>query len=118
MATNYVARQQSGWKVVSSSPDVCKTPMGSATPPVPYPVTAELIMTTQVALTVRANDCPVVVYDKSVVPMTLGDSAGVALGTDSGTVMGKCYPKERSKTVRAEGKLVVRHDDEFWMNGP
>jgi Domain of unknown function (DUF4150) len=118
MATNYVARQQTGWKVVSDSPDVCKTPMGAATPPVPYPVTAELIMTTGVAMTVRANDCPVVVYDQSVVPMTIGDSAGVALGTDSGTVMGKCYPKGKSTTVRAEKKLVVRHDDEFWMNGP
>jgi hypothetical protein len=117
MATNYVARQQSGWKVVSISPDVCKTPMGSAVPPVPYPVTAELITTTQVALTVRANDCPVVVYDKSVVPMTIGDAAGVAKGVKSGTVAGKCYPKDKSTTVRVEGKLVVRHDDEFWMNG-
>ncbi|MCF8991901.1 DUF4150 domain-containing protein, partial [Pseudomonas carnis] len=35
----------------------------------------------------------------------------------SNTVGGKCYPLEKSSTVRAEGKLVVRHDDKFWMNG-
>jgi Domain of unknown function (DUF4150) len=118
MATNYVARQQFGWKVVYTTMDVCKTPMGAATPPVPYPVTAELVIATGVAMTVKANGYPVVVYDKSVAPLTMGDAAGIALGTDSSTVMGKCYPKSKSSSVYAEKHLVVRHDDEFWMNGP
>jgi hypothetical protein len=51
------------------------------------------------------------------VPTTVGDAAGAAKGVKSGTVQGKCYPKDHSGTVRAEGKLVVRHDDLFWMNG-
>ncbi|WPO00210.1 PAAR-like domain-containing protein [Pseudomonas sp. MUP55] len=38
-------------------------------------------------------------------------------GIKSNTVGGECYPLEKSSTVRAEGKLVVRHDDKFWMNG-
>ena len=117
MSANVAARKQGGWKVVSLAPDVCKTPMGSAIPPVPYPVTAQLDSTTAVARSVRANGHPVVVYDMSVVPTTLGDVAGAAKGVKSGTVQGKCYPLEHSGTVRAEGKLFVRHDDLFWMNG-
>ncbi|MFM9924878.1 DUF4150 domain-containing protein [Variovorax sp. H27-G14] len=117
MSANVAARKQGSWRVVSLAPDVCKTPMGSAVPPVPYPVTAQLSSTTAVASSVRANGHPVVVYDMSVVPTTIGDAAGAAKGVKSGTVQGKCYPKDHSRTVRAEGKLLVRHDDLFWMNG-
>ncbi|VVN92567.1 DUF4150 domain-containing protein [Pseudomonas fluorescens] len=117
MADNVIARQQGQWKVVSLVPDVCKTPMGAPIPPVPYPVTAELKSATGVAKSVRANGKPVVVYDMSLVPKTLGDQAGVAKGIKSNTVGGKCYPKDKSSSVRAEGKLIVRHGDMFWMNG-
>lgn len=117
MAENYVARQETGWIVVSSSPDVCKTPMGSSTPPVPYPVIAKLETSAGIAASVKANGYPMVVFDMSQTPNTLGDTAGSAAGVKSGTVGGKCYPKSHSSTVRAEGKLLIRHDDEFWMNG-
>lgn len=117
MADNYTARKQPGWRVVSLVPDVCKTPMGSSTPPVPYPVTAELKDAVQEAGSVRANGYPVVVFDMSLVPQTIGDAAGSANGIKSGTVQGKCYPKTHSTSVRAEGKCLVRHDDQFWMNG-
>ena len=98
-------------------PGCMQNPDGRAIPPVPYPVTAELKTTTGVANSVRANGKPVVVFDKSLVPTTKGDGAGAAKGVKSNTVGGKCYPLEKSSTVRAEGKLVVRHDDKFWMNG-
>ena len=117
MADNYTARKQTGWKIVSLSPDVCKTPMGSSTPPVPYPVFAELSQSDMVATSVLANGCPVVVFDRSLVPQTIGDAAGTAKGLKSDTVGGNCYPKSHSQNVRAEGKFIVRHDDEFWMNG-
>ncbi|CAK9889636.1 MULTISPECIES: DUF4150 domain-containing protein [Pseudomonas] len=117
MADNVIARKQDRWKVVSIVPDVCKTPMGGAVPPVPYPVTAELKSATGVAGSVRVNGKPVVVFDKSLVPKTNGDQAGAAKGIKSNTVAGKCYPKEKSSTVRAEKKRVVRHNDLFWMNG-
>ena len=90
MADNVIARKQGKWKVVSIVPDVCKTPMGSAIPPVPYPVTAELKTATGVAKSVRANGNPVVVFDKSLVPTTKGDGAGAAKGIKSNTVVGKC----------------------------
>ena len=117
MADNVIARKQTKWKVISIVPDVCKTPMGSAIPPVPYPVTAELKTATGVANSVRANGKPVVVYDMSLVPTTQGDQAGAAKAIKIHTLVCNCYPLEKSSTVRAEGKLVVRHDDKFWMNG-
>ncbi|KRP74083.1 MULTISPECIES: DUF4150 domain-containing protein [Pseudomonas] len=117
MADNVIARRQDKWKVVSIVPDVCKTPMGSAIPPVPYPVTAELKTATGVARSVRVNGEPVVVFNKSLVPSTKGDGAGAAKGIKSNTVGGKCYPLEKSSTVKAEGKLMVRNGDLFWMNG-
>jgi len=55
MANHYTARKQTKWLVVSLVPDVCKTPMGSAIVPVPYPVTAQLKEATGVAKTVRLN---------------------------------------------------------------
>jgi hypothetical protein len=117
MANNYTARKQSGWLVVSTAPDVCKTPMGKSTPPVPYPVTAKLQDAVVTAPRVNANGHPLVVYDQSLVPKTLGDAPGRANGIKSGTVEGKCYPHEHSATVRAHQRCIVRHDDLFWMNG-
>src|SRR5262249_55689538 len=99
-------------------PDVCKTPMGSATPPVPYPVTADLSEAVQVASTVRSNSHPVVVFDMSKVPTTKGDEAGKAMGVKSNTDQGNCYPQTHTSTVRNKGQVVYRHDDLFWMNRP
>ncbi|WP_076938553.1 DUF4150 domain-containing protein [Burkholderia pseudomallei] len=117
MADNVMARQDGQWIIISMMPDVCRTPMGSSTPPVPYPVTASLGSSQITSSTVRANGNPVVRYDSTFVPETVGDAAGTANGVVSGTVGGKCWPKERSNSVRADGKLVVRHGDQFWMNG-
>jgi len=117
MADNYMARKDGQWKVVSIVPDVCKTPIGPSTPPVPYPVIAELSEAVKVVPSVRVNGMPLVVLDQSFVPTTKGDMAGVANGIKSGTVGGKCCPKEHSKTVRAGKRQILRHGDKFWMNG-
>ncbi|WP_423732085.1 DUF4150 domain-containing protein [Hafnia paralvei] len=117
MADNYVARQSPEWLVISILPDVCKTPKGPSTPPVPYPVIANLGEAVCVVPSVRANGMPLVVWSQSFVPTTKGDEAGKAKGVSSATVGGKCYPDEHSKTVRAGGKPILRHGDKFWMNG-
>ncbi len=117
MADNVVARKNGQWLVVSLAPDVCKTPMGNSTPPIPYPVIAKLGNAVQVVPNVRANGEPLVVFDQSKVPSTIGDGAGAAKGIKSGTVGANCYPKAHSSTVRTHGKPILRHDDEFWMNG-
>ncbi|MBN3723262.1 PAAR-like domain-containing protein [Burkholderia sp. Ac-20379] len=117
MADNVMARKDGQWTIVSMMPDVCKTPMGSSTPPVPYPVTASLGDSQMTSKTVFANGNPIVRFDSSFAPDTIGDAAGVAHGVESGTVGAKCWPIDHSKSVRVESKMVVRHADQFWMNG-
>lgn len=117
MASNLTARKESGWKVFSVPPDVCKTPMGSSVVPVPYPVYTELQDAIEVVESVKANGHPVVVFDRSKAPKTIGDKAGSATGMKSGTVEAQCEPKTKSASVRAETKWIVRNGDEFWMNG-
>lgn len=117
MADNVTARKSRQWLVVSKIPDVCKTPIGGATPPVPYPVIAKLVESVRTTPTVRANGDALVVYDSSCVPRTIGDSPGSAKGVKSGTVEGRCWPLDHSQSVYARRCLIIRHDDEFWMNG-
>ncbi|WP_446326606.1 PAAR-like domain-containing protein [Citrobacter sedlakii] len=116
MAKNYIARQDGQWMVVSLTPDVCKTPVGPALPPVPYPVTASLGDAVLTVSSVKVNGCPVLVLNQSFVPLTKGDAPGVAGGIKSGTVGDICEPLEHSTTFRVGGKPVLRHFDKFWMN--
>ena len=117
MADNYAARKESGWTVFSIPPDICKTPMGSAMVPVPYPVTSELADAFGVVESVRINGHPAVVFDQSKTPTTKGDAPGKGTGIKSGTVELQCEPIDKSSSVRAGKKWVVRHGDKFWMNG-
>jgi hypothetical protein len=117
MAENYGARQQSGWTIYSLAPDVCKTPMGSAVVPVPYPITSSLADAFGVVASVKLNGHPAVVFGQSKTPTSKGDSAGSATGIKSSTVGLQCEPLDKSSTVRAGKRYVVRHGDKFWMNG-
>ncbi|HKN02851.1 MAG TPA: PAAR-like domain-containing protein [Buttiauxella sp.] len=116
MAINYIARQDIQWQVVSTKPDVCKTPMGPAIPPVPYPVTANMAEAVNVVPNVRANGGTLLVLNQSFMPQTKGDEAGIAKGVSSGTVGDICEPLAHSQTVRVGGEPVLRHNDMFWMN--
>lgn len=117
MSRQVAARKQGGWLVVSTLPDVCRTPMGSSTPPVPYGVIAKLDGCVSEVPNVRANGHPVVVFDQTEIPSTLGNEPGKAKGVKSETVQGRCWPLGHSPTVRAGKHFIVRHDDEFGMNG-
>lgn len=116
MADNVVARKDSDWIIVCLTPDVCKTPMGNSTPPIPYRVTAKLADAAQVVPTVNANGKPLVVLTQSFIPKTIGDEPGAAKGIKSGTVGDICEPLEHSSTLKAGGFNVLRHGDKFYMN--
>ncbi|MCH4245390.1 PAAR-like domain-containing protein [Acinetobacter gerneri] len=118
MAENLQLRKESGWIVVYTMPDVCKTPIGSSTPPVPYPVTAQLMDAKLVASDTNANGHAVLLHNKSYISKTTGDQAGIAKGIKSGTVGDKCYPIDKSSSYSINGKHIVRVDDTFSMNGP
>nr|WP_280946642.1 PAAR-like domain-containing protein [Methylobacterium platani] len=52
----------------------------------------------------------------SLIRQCYGDEPGVGGGVRSGTRGAECEPKTWSSSVRAEGRPMVRHDDEWWMN--
>ncbi|MGO4126446.1 PAAR-like domain-containing protein [Inquilinus sp. YAF38] len=101
--------------VLSLTPDVCKTPVGSSIPPIPYSVyaipgedektTPTVFFTGERAFVLRSNTT-----------CTHGDEPGSAKGIKSGTVGDIAEPLDHSRTVRAEGIPVIRHEDRFYMN--
>jgi hypothetical protein len=103
--------------VLSLTPDVCKTPIGSATPPIPYSIVAypdeaatdtyakSVRFTGQRAMQLRSNTT-----------CCHGDEPGTAKGVKSGTVGDICEPLNHSTTVRAEGSPLIRDGDKYYMN--
>ena len=101
--------------IVSVTPDVCKTPVGSSVVPIPYSITAiqgdDANTVASVRMTGRrAHNMA------SLVTQCSGDEPGTALGVKSGTVGSVCHPKSHSNNVRIRGEWAIRHDDQWWMN--
>jgi hypothetical protein len=104
-------------KILSLTPDVCKTPIGSATPPIPYNIVAypdeadkgtyaqTVRLTGQQAMLLRSNTT-----------CCHGDEPGTAKGVKSGTVGDICQPQEHSATVCVEGSPLIRNGDTYYMN--
>ncbi len=101
--------------IISLSPDVCKTPVGSSMQPIPYSISAKQSDDANTAATVnyagkRAHNMG------SIVTQVKGDEPGKGGGIKSGTVDSVCHPKTHSKAVRVQGKWAVRDGDEWYMN--
>jgi hypothetical protein len=110
------ARKSPHMYVVSTTPDVCKTPMGNSTPPVPYQIVGNLNDSASISPNVRFADKLAYLHDKSKITKVTGDEAGTAGGVKSGTNISTCESVESCKTFRVNGKQVVAHDDKFKMN--
>lgn len=109
------SRDTSEGIIVSLTPDVCKTPVGSALVPIPYSIYAIQGEDANTAATVRytgqrAHNMA------SKATRCHGDTPGSGLGIKSGTVGSVCEPKGHSGNVRVQGQWAVRHSDEWWMN--
>ncbi|MDC0749943.1 DUF4150 domain-containing protein [Polyangium mundeleinium] len=101
--------------VISTCPDVCLTPVGSAMVPVPYSIVAKQSDHADTTKSVRMTRLRTHTTG-SIITTCTGDSPGTGKGIKSGTTEGICEPKTFSPTVRAEGKNIIRHSDEWWMN--
>lgn len=100
----------------STSPDVCKTPIGSATPPIPYGIVAYPDDAAgNYSSTVRFTGQKVMLL-RSNTTCCYGDEPGTAMGVKSGTVGDICEPLDHSATVRIEGSPVYRDGDKCHMN--
>ncbi|MDM5182113.1 DUF4150 domain-containing protein [Massilia sp. DJPM01] len=111
------ARKNSIFKAVSTAPSFNKTPLGSSTPPIPYPTVQDLSNSVDVAMTVRFNGNPAYVLNMTQQPGCKGDDAGTAKGVKSGTVNGFVKPTKGAPHFKAEKHPVVRHGDPNVMNG-
>lgn len=101
--------------VVCTSPDVCKTPIGSSTPPIPYQITGRLGDDANASRNVFLTSLKAFKFDSQVTHVT-GDEPGAAKGIRSGTVGDIAEPKTASTVVRVNGQWLVRDGDSFWMN--
>ena len=88
-------------------PDVCLTPVGPAAAPIPYPNIAMGPMGVPAAYNVLFMSTPA--HNLStMIPMTNGDNAGVAMGVASGTVMGPARHLTGAFTVLVGGLPATR----------
>ncbi|MET3601887.1 DUF4150 domain-containing protein [Martelella mangrovi] len=101
--------------LISITPDVCLTPVGSTKVPIPYTITAKQADDANTCPTVRATGKRVHTMG-SLITTCSGDEPGTAKGIKSGTVGSVCQPKGHSATVNAGGKPVIRHNDVWTMN--
>lgn len=103
----------SGDKCASGPPDVCKTPMGNSTPPIPYPVMSKVADLDKGTSSVLIDGNSTAIASSTHIQCT-GDQAGSAKGLASGTTADKTHFVSYSFDVKAEG--VVRHMDATMMN--
>ena len=88
-------------------PDVCITPVGPVPVPVPYPNIATSMMGVPAAYNVLMGGTPAHNM-MTIIPLTNGDNAGVAMGVASGTVMGPSRALTGAFTVLVGGAPVTR----------
>lgn len=91
-------------------PDVCNTPVGAVTAPIPYPNVGQLSDAQSVSGTVFVNGNPVVLKGSNI-PTTTGDEAGTASPTK-----GKVEFAKASQTVFCDGEGTVRMFDTTQQN--
>ena len=102
-------------KIVSLSPDVCLTPVGSSVVSIPYPIVDYCGHDKDYTPSVRFTGKKAMVL-RSCTTHVHGDAPGTKKGVKSGTVENICEPIGHADQVRAEGSHVIRHLDRFWMN--
>ncbi len=101
--------------IITFMPDVCKTQVGPAVVPIPYPNIAKSSDTDQGSSTVKVDDKPIMLKG-SVFKQSTGDEAGAIGGVSSGCTRGKAEFINYSFDVKVEGKNVPRLGDQMLGN--
>lgn len=105
----------SGDKSLSGAPDMCKTPIGSSTPPIPYMVTSQAATLKKGSSSVLISGQPTALAGSNHSQCS-GDQPGTAKGLISGSTGDKTEFTSYSFDVKVEGEGVVRHLDATTMN--
>jgi hypothetical protein len=117
MPPKEAAQQDGRWRVVSISFDVCYTPRGDSTPPVPYKIVSEAVDAGKTIESVRFGGGAAFVLASELTCCT-GDAPGIAGGCRSGVTGAVCYPLKASGSVNCGRSPMVRQGDPFGMNAP
>lgn len=96
-------------------PDVCKTPVGSAVVPIPYPNIGMASDTSKGPKKVT-TDKKMPMVKKAVYSKSTGDEPGTMKGVVSSTTKGECEYMMYSFDVKFEGKNVCRMGDPLFHN--
>ncbi|VUD66215.1 hypothetical protein TDB9533_03532 [Thalassocella blandensis] len=96
-------------------PDVCKTPVGTAVVPIPYPNIGKASDTSKGPKSVK-TDKKMPMVKKAVYSTSTGDEAGVQKGIVSGKTKGECEFMMYSFDVKFEGKNACRMGDPLFHN--
>ncbi|EYF02508.1 PAAR-like domain-containing protein [Chondromyces apiculatus] len=113
MADNEGLRVTGEAIVLSTTPDVCRTPPTMA--PVPYQILGRFSDGIRHATTVCMTGEAVMTMDSRLTTV-YGDEAGVGGGVISGVNKGYCKPVTHSTTVTVEGHHVTYHTSIYEMN--
>ncbi len=105
----------SGDKSLCSAPDVCKTPIGNSTPPIPYAIVSQVSDLGGGTSSVKIDGSSTAIANSSHTKCS-GDEPGTAKGVASGSTKDKTEFTSYSFDVKAEGKGVVRNMDMTTMN--
>lgn len=101
---------------INSTPDVCKTPAGTAVVPVPYIIIARSSTLSKGTKKVKADGGNSIAHRPSVHARCNGDEPGTLKGVISNTNMHQSHWITFSPTVYAEGKNISRLSDKMFMN--
>ncbi len=100
----------SGDKAVAGAPDVCKTPVGSAVVPIPYPNISQSSTLKKGSKSVKINGQPAALKGTTF-ESSNGDQAGSVGGIVSGVTGKETEFISYSFDVKIEGQNAVRHAD-------
>ena len=114
--TNETVTKSARFYCVSLTPDICKTPVGSSTPPLPYSIVGEFSGAQNASPNVKSHSEPVILHQRSTIPSVSGDAPGKAGGIKSGTVGKQVDTKVASPIHHANGADLVQVGREVWMN--
>lgn len=105
----------SGDKSLCTAPDVCKTPIGNSTPPIPYFVVSQVGDLGGGSSSVKLEGKPTTLKSSNHKSCS-GDEPGTAKGVGSGSTSKKTEMTSYSPDVKCDGENVVRAFDTTTMN--
>lgn len=116
MSDEKLTAKDAAFKLICLAPDVCKTPVGSAMVPIPYPITHTMDQGEQCSANVYVNGRKAFLHKKSYVDNVQGDAPGTGKGIVSGVHMKVSHSKDHSKSVYINNHAIVRTGDQVEMN--